>query len=232
MPTEDGVDPGSPMPHSLADDCQKWVRSHILKASIFVIVAIVSGIAITRPSTVKPVRATTASLADASLLPPDAIQVMPTTARAAAEGSSNESSAAVTSNTAASAPAHDEIAAVTEVTGPKMGPSRIKHTEDSSEALFAQFQAWAARQPKLAQTPQPVQSAPAVQNALASAEQGPEVKSAQTAQPEIRAIRRRRQAKMQRDQVQRPKTQVTKDAQAQEPVQNAPSFLQSLGLQK
>ena len=227
MPTEDGVDPGHPMAHSLADDCQKWVRSHFLKASIFVIVAIVSGIAITRPSTVKPVRATTASLADASLLPPDAIQVMPTTARAAAEGSSNESSAAVTSNTAASAPAHDEIAAVPEVTG----PSRIKHTEDSSEALFAQFQAWAATQPKLAQ-PQPVQSAPAVQNALASAEQGPEVKSAQTAQPEIRAIRRRRQAKMQRDQVQRPKTQVTKDAQAQEPVQNAPSFLQSLGLQK
>ncbi len=46
MPTEDGVDPDRPMPHSLADECQQWGKSHFFKATLFVIAAIVSGIAI------------------------------------------------------------------------------------------------------------------------------------------------------------------------------------------
>ncbi|HZV04050.1 MAG TPA: hypothetical protein VE999_03080 [Gemmataceae bacterium] len=225
MPTEDGVDPDHLMLHSLADECQQWGKSHFLKACIFVIAAIVSGIAITRPPAVKLVLNATGSVADISLLRSDANEVIPT-AQAADDGSSNAWSAAATSKPARSTLAQDEVDTVAEATG----PSPMEHTEDSSEALFGQFQAWAARQHTLAQQPsQPAQSAPAVADALASAEQRPKARSAQRAQPKII---HRRQARMQRDQNERPKTRPTLDAQPQEPVQNAPSFLQSLGLQK
>ena len=144
--------------------------------------------------------------------------------------------------TTTDAPARDEIAAAVEPAD--QGQAEI--SQPPNEALFKQFQAWAAEEDSRAQVVpvQPVQNAPVrvVQNAPvrvvqdAPAQVRPtkkhrRIRALQNARAEIRPQRNHR-ARVREEQNAREQVPPVPDARAQEqPVQNAqtPSLLQSLG---
>jgi hypothetical protein len=152
--------------------------------------------------------------------------------------------------TAKDAPTRDEIAAASE----SAGQSQTENSQPSSEALFRQFQAWAAEKDAQAQVGpvQSVQDAPAqvVQIAPAQvAENAPaqvaenaraplrpmqkhrHVRPVQSARAEIRPVQNPRK-KVRREQNVQVQVSPAQDARAQDQsVQNAqaPSFLQTFG---
>jgi hypothetical protein len=253
MPTKDGFNPDHPLPLFLADEPEQqgigkaWDRavisSRVLKASILVATATAIGIAIL--SVGNPVTLfadVTASLVDKSALQPGTDQSTPTIQSTA--------DAQAMPPTAKDAPTRDEIAAASE----SAGQSQTENSQPSSEALFRQFQAWAAEKDAQAQVGpvQSVQDAPAqvVQIAPAQvAENAPaqvaenaraplrpmqkhrHVRPVQSARAEIRPVQNPRK-KVRREQNVQVQVSPAQDARAQDQsVQNAqaPSFLQTFG---
>jgi hypothetical protein len=180
MPTKDAFNPQHPWSFLLADEPEQqgigkaWDRavipSRVLKASILVATATAVGITILwvgNPVTL------TASVVDKSALQPGTDQSTPTIQSTA--------DAQALPPTAKDAPSRDEIAAAFE-------PADQRQTEISgtaAEALFKQFQAWAADKDAQAQVGriQPVQDAPAqvAQDAPAPVVQDASAKAAENA---------------------------------------------------
>ncbi len=244
MPTKDGFNPDHPL--FLADEPEQqgigkaWDRvavisSRVLKASILVATATAIGIAILsmgNPGTL--VAYITASLVDKSALQPSTDQSTPTIQSSA--------DAQVLPPPAKDAPTRDEIAAASE----SASQSQTENSEPSSEALFRQFQAWAAEKDAQAQvgpvqhvqdaTAQVVQNAPAqvAENArapLRPMQKHRHVRPVHSARAEIRPVHNPRK-KVRREQNARVQVPPAQDAPAQDQsVQNAqaPSFLQTFG---
>jgi hypothetical protein len=243
MPTEDGFEPDHPLPLFLsrhADEDEPRGTSRILKAGILAIAVMASGVAITLSlgNPLKVFADATASLTDDSAIQHDANQSAPAI-QSAAEAQPIQAPA----DAQLSAPVRDEIAAVAE----PADQARTETNEVSSEALFRQFQAWAAKGAANgdagAQKPvEAAQAAPAQveENDPATAQPVQthrKARSAQNARAEIRHVQKPK-AKVQREQIARRQAPTAQDARAQEqPAQNAPaqsaqapSFLQALGL--
>jgi hypothetical protein len=232
MPTKDDFTPDNPLPVFVAERAEKteqpvigkaWdgavVSSRILKTSILVVTATAIGIAIL--SVGNPIALfanVTASLVDKSALQPGTDQSTPTiqsiagtqdlppTARETPPvdpGANPESAPPSDDKTAATdAPTRDEIAAASE----PAGQSQMENSEPPSEALFKQFQAWAAEKDTRAKVGpvQPVQTAPAqvVQDArpeVRPMKKHRHVRAVQNARAEIRSERHPR-AKVRREQ--------------------------------
>jgi hypothetical protein len=240
MPTKDGFDPDHALPLFLsrhADEDEPRGTSRILKAGILAIAVMVSGVAITLSlgNPLKVFADATASLTDDSAIQRDTNQSTP-----AVQSAADAQPIQAPADAQPPAPVRDEIAAVPE----PADQARTENNEVSSEALFRQFQAWAAANGD-AGTQKPVeavQAAPAqVEENDAATEQPVQThrkaRSAQNARAEIRHVQKPK-AKVQREQIARRQVPMAQDARAQEqpaqnaPVQNAqaPSFLQSLGL--
>jgi hypothetical protein len=142
--------------------------------------------------------------------------------------------------TTTGAPARDEIAAVAEPADQSQAEQNQAETgQPLTEALFKQFQAWAAEEETRARAEpaQPVQAAPVrvVQDApsqVRPVKKQRRVRSVQNARAEIRPQRNHR-ARVREEQDTRGPVPPVADARAQDPsVQNTqtPSLLQSLGL--
>ena len=244
MPTKDSFYPDH-SPLFLADEPEQqcigkaWDRAvivpRVLKASILVATATAIGIAIL--SVGNPVTLfadVTASVVDKSALQPGTDQSTPTIQSTA--------DAQALPPTAKAAPTRDEIAAASE----SAGQSQTENSEPSSEALFRQFQAWAAEKDAQAQIGpvQSVQDAPAqvaenapaqvVENARAALrlmQKHRHVRPVQSARAELRPVQNPRK-KVRREQNARVQVPPAQDARAQDQsVQNAqsPSFLQTFG---
>jgi hypothetical protein len=142
--------------------------------------------------------------------------------------------------TAREAPTGDEIAAASN----SASQSQTENPQPPAEALFKQFQAWAAEEDAQARPVQPVQDAqPQVQDDQAQvvnarAEVRPvknaraHVRSEHNARAKVRSLKNAR-AQMRREQNARVQVRPVQNTQAQvQPVQNAqpPGLLQSLGL--
>jgi hypothetical protein len=244
MPTKDGFCPDHPLPFFLADEPEQqgigkaWDRavisSRVLKVSILVATATAIGIAIL--SVGNPVTLfadVTASLVDKSALQPGIDQSTPTIQTTA--------DAQALPLTAKDAPVRDEIAAASE----SAGQSQTENSEPSSEALFRQFQVWAAEKDAQAQVePVAVQDAPAqvaenapahvaenARAALRPMQKHRHVRPVHSARAEIRPVQNPRK-KVRREQNAPVQVPPAQDARAQDQsVQNAqsPSFLQSFG---
>lgn len=242
MPTKDGFNPDHPLPLFLADEPEQqgigkaWDRavisSRVLKASILVATATAIGIAIL--SVGNPVTLfadVTASLVDKSALQPATDQSTPTIQSTA--------DAQALPPTAKDAPTRDEIAAASE----SAGQSQTESSEPSSEALFRQFQAWAAEKDAQAQVgpvesvqdapAQVVQNAPAqvAENARAALQKHRPVRPVHSARAEIRPVQNPRK-KVRREQNAPVQVPPAQDARAQDQsMQNAqaPSLLQTFG---
>ena len=244
MPTKDSFYPDH-SPLFLADEPEQegigkaWDRavipSRVLKASILVATATAIGIAIL--SVGNPVTLfadVTASLVDKSALQPGTDQSTP-----AIQSIADAQALPLTTK---DAPTRDEIAAASE----SDGQSQTENSEPSSEALFRQFQAWAAEKDAQAQIGpvQSVQDAPAqvaenapaqvVENARAALrlmQKHRYVRPVQSARAELRPVQNPRK-KVRREQNARVQVPPAQDARAQDQsVQNAqsPSFLQTFG---
>ena len=239
MATKDGFPPDDRFPAFLSEHAEEtrqpdigkaWdialISSRILKTSIFAVTAAAIGIAILSiGDPVALVANVTASWVDKPALQPD---TDPSTSTIQSIASTQDLPPTTTD-----APTRDEIAAAVEPAD--QGQAEIG--QPLTEALFKQFQAWAAEQETRAQVEpaQPVQAAPAkvVQDAPARvrpAKKHRQVRSVQNARAEIRPQRNHRAKVRQEQDAQIPPVA---DPRAQDPsVQNAqtPSFLQSLGL--
>ncbi len=245
MPTRDGFNPDHPEPLCTADQPEQqsigkaWDRAvvvpQVLKASILAAAATAIGIAIL--SAENPVRLfadVTAPVAGKSALQPGTDQSAPTIQSTA--------DARALPPTAKDAPTRDESALASE----PAGQSQMENSEPSSEALFTQFQAWAAEKDAHAQVEavQPVQDAPeqVVQNApvevakeagapLRSMQKHWHLRPVQSARAEIRPVQNPRK-KVGREQNARAEVPPAQGARAPgQSVQNAqaPSLLQTLG---
>jgi len=248
MATKDGFPPDDHFPLFLSEHAGEpeqpgigiaWdkavISSRILKTSILVVTATAIGIAILSVGNPVALLANvTASLVDKSALQPGTDQSTPTIQSIAGTQDSPP--------TAKDAPTRDEIAAASE----PAGQSQTENSEPPSEALFRQFQAWAAEKDAQAQvgpvqhvqdaTAQVVQNAPAqvAENArapLRPMQKHRHVRPVHSARAEIRPVHNPRK-KVRREQNARVQVPPAQDARAQDQsVQNAqaPSFLQTFG---
>src|SRR5882672_3468662 len=166
MLTEDDFTSDHSLPLFLsghADEHEERGSLLLLNASIFVLVASLVGMAIilSLGNPAKVFADIKASLTDISALQPGTVQSTPTIpVQSAAEAQAVQSTADAQAlpPTAKDAPTRDEIAAAPE----PAGQSQTENSEPASEALFRQFQAWAAEEGTRAQKPvQPAQDAPA-----------------------------------------------------------------------
>jgi hypothetical protein len=254
MLTKDGLDPKDPLPLFLSNhvdqqeqretfECELPGTSRMLKASILVIAVTASGIAIALSlgTPAKVFADATALLPDTSAPQLSTNQATPSIQSAADAQASQPTAVAIDSTadaqasapTASEPPTRDEIVAVPQLTS----PTQTENSKPQTEALIAEYQAWAAKQNRQAQNAvQPVQEAPVqvVDDAPAPARPAPKhrrVRSLENAQTEIRRVQKPK-ARIQREQNARGQAPPAQDARAQEqPVQNAqaPSFLQSFG---
>jgi len=254
MPTEDDFTSDHSLPLFLsghADEHEERGSLLLLNASIFVLVASLVGMAIilSLGNPAKVFADIKASLTDISALQPGTVQSTPTipsapTVQSAAEAQAVQSTADAQAlpPTAKDAPTRDEIAAASE----PAGQSQTENSEPPSEALFRQFQAWAAEKDAQAQvgpvqhvqdaTAQVVQNAPAqvAENArapLRPMQKHRHVRPVHSARAEIRPVHNPRK-KVRREQNARVQVPPAQDARAQDQsVQNAqaPSFLQTFG---
>jgi hypothetical protein len=228
MSKRDNFDPARPLPPFLADEPgQQWVgtfwdraMSRVLKASILVATATAIGIAIQlvgNPETLFAYLA--ASVAEKSALEPGTDRSAPTIQSADAQALL----------AARDAPTRDEIAAAPEPAG--HGQKEI--SEPSSEALFKQFEAWAAGNDAQAQ----VGSVPSVEDAPAQAAENARARPMQkhrhvrpvdNARAEIPPVHRK---KVRPEQNARVPVAPTQDSTQDHSVQNAqaPSFLPTFG---
>ena len=199
MPTQDGFHPNHPLPVFLADQPEQqgigiardgaFAPWRALKASILIAIATAIGIAVLwGGNPVNLFANVTASLVDNLGLQPPADQSTPKT----------QSTAEALPPTARDTPARNEIAA-----SDPAGQDQTEKSEPSSEALFRQFQAWAAeKEPQADVRPvQPVQDTPAqavpdaparvVQDARAQTENTP-AQAAENARINLRIMQERR----------------------------------------
>ncbi|WP_157450289.1 hypothetical protein [Bradyrhizobium sp. ARR65] len=236
MPTKDGFDPNHTLPLFLCDHTDEHEQrgtSRYFKASIFAVAATATAVAITlllgNPARV--FADVMASLTDSSLSQPGTNQATPTIQNSAdAQVVHSKDDAQVSAPAASEVPTHDEIAAAPQ----PPGQNQTGSDQSSSEALFSQFQAWAAKQDTQEQKPaQPLESprAPPAQvvenNRLPEQPTQKHRKSAQNA----RHVQKHR-ASVHREQNARVEARPAQDAGAQEPpAQNAqaPSVFQGLG---
>jgi hypothetical protein len=229
MSTRDDFDPAHPLPLFLADEPEQrgigtfWDRvlSRVLKASIVVATATAIGIAIL--SVGNPVALfayLTASLVDKSALEPGTDLSTPAI---------QSTADAQALPTARDVPTRNEIAAAPE----PAGQSQKEISEPSSEALFKQFEAWAADKDAQAQVG-PVQSvedapAQAAENARARPMQKHRhVRPVYSARAEIPPVHRK---KVRPEQNARVPVAPAQDSTQDHSVQNAqaPSFLPTFG---
>lgn len=230
--------------------------SRILTMSILVVTAAAIGIAILwMGNPVTLFAEVTASLVDKSpadkpALQPDTDQstpiIQPTAIQPTAAQSTAEAQALP--STVKDAPTRDEIAAAPVPAAPASvasvpaapepaGQSQTENSEQSSEALFKQFQTWAAEKEAHAQAEpvQPAQDAPVqvaqnVQAPVRPMQKHRKVRPEQNARAEIRHVQKPR-ARVRREQNAQVQVQPVQDARAQaQPAQpaQAPSFLQDL----
>jgi hypothetical protein len=236
MPTREGFNPDNPLHLFLADErMQKgigraWdvpiISSRVLKASIVVAMVTAIGVAfLWYGDSVQFFADVTASMVDRSASRPDTDQLTPTIQPTA--------DAHALPPTAKDASPRDELAAAPE----SAGQSQTENNEPSSEALFRQFQAWAAEKDAQAQAG-PVQSVrdgpiQVAENARAPLRPMPKrehLRPFHSARAEIRPAQNPRR-KVRREQNARVKDAPAQEAQAQDQsAQNAqvPSFLPTL----
>ena len=150
MPTKDGFDTNLPLPLSLANEPEQQgigdepEQQRLLKATILVAIAAAISIAISSVGNpVMPFADVAASVVEKSPLP-GADQSAPTAQLTPV--------AEVLPPTAKDTPGRDEIAAAVE----PAGQNQTENSELPPEALFREFQAWAAEKDAQAQV-QPVQ---------------------------------------------------------------------------
>jgi hypothetical protein len=229
MVAKDGFDSGDPLPLFLsADEPEQGIGNDKavislrgFTASLLVAAAIATGIAILSDQ-VTLFAGVTASLVDKSAPQPATDQPTPTIQSAVIQSTD---AAEALPPTAKDAPTREISATET------AGQTQTENSEASSEALFREFQAWAAEQEARALA-KPVQDAPApvVENAPAPVrpmQKHRRARSVHNARAEIRHVQEHR-ANVQRRRVQ---ARPVQDARAQtQSVQNAepPSFLESL----
>jgi cytoskeletal protein RodZ len=231
-----------------ADEHEERGTLLLLNASILLLVASLVAMAIILlwGNPVKVFADVTASLTNISALQPGTDQSTPTipsapTAQSTADAQAIQSTADAQAlpPTASGAPTRNEIAAASE----PADQSQTEISEPTSEALFKQFQAWAAERAQVGPA-QPVQDAPArvVQDAPAPVAKNAGapvqptqkhrgVRQVQDARAESRPVQNPR-PKVRREQNAQVQVSPVTDARAQgQAVQNAqaPSFLQSLG---
>jgi len=247
MATEDGFQPdrspiflsGHAEETEQPDIGKAWdiaiISSRILKTSIVAVTVTAIGIAILSiGNPVALVANVTDWWVDKPALQPDAEPSTPTVQSIA--------STQDLPPTTTDAPPRDEIAAAVEPADQsraEVGQNQAEVGQPVTEALFKQFQAWAAEEETRAQAgpAQPVQAAPvrAVQDAPAQVrpvKKQRRVRSLQNARAEIRSQRNHR-ARVREEQDPRGQVPPVADPRAQDQsMQNAqtPSFLQSLGL--
>ena len=247
MATEDGFQPdrspiflsGNAEETEQPDIGKAWdiaiISSRILKTSIVAVTVTAIGIAILSiGNPVALVANVTDWWVDKPALQPDAEPSTPTVQSIA--------STQDLPPTTTDAPPRDEIAAAVEPADQsraEVGQNQAEVGQPVTEALFKQFQAWAAEEETRAQAgpAQPVQAAPvrAVQDAPAQVrpvKKQRRVRSLQNARAEIRSQRNHR-ARVREEQDPRGQVPPVADPRAQDQsMQNAqaPSFLQSLGL--
>ena len=237
MPMRDGFNPDNPLDLFLADERMQQgigkacdgpvVSSRVIKASI--LVATVTAIGIAFLSGGDPVTFfadVTASMVDKSASRPDTDQSTPTIQSTA----DAQALPAIEKD----ASQRDEFAAVPE----SVGQSQMENNEPSSEALFRQFQAWAAEKDAEAQAgpAQSVQDAPTqvaenTRAPLRSMQKHQHTRPFHSVRAEIRPVQNPRR-KVRREQNAGVKDPAAQDAQAQDQsVQNAqvPSFLPTFG---
>lgn len=230
MSMEDGFNPDDPLPLFLSDragEPRERGLLLLLNAIILVITIILMGIAITlslgNPITVfEDIKA---SLTDNSALQPQPVQSTPTI----------QSTADAQALPSTARGARDETATASNTADQSQGDL----SEAPSDALFRQFQAWAAKQDARPQVEhvRPTQDARAqelqgAQAPVQSIQKHQRVRPVQNARAEIRPPQHP-QARVRRDQNPRVEGRPVQDVRAQDqPVQNAqtPSLLQSLGL--
>jgi hypothetical protein len=246
MATKDGFPPDDRYPVFLSERAEETVQpdigkawhvatisSRILKTSIVAVTVTAIGIAILSiGNPVALVANVTDWWVDKPALQPAAD---PSTSTIQSVASTQDSPPTTTES-----PARDEIAAAVEPADQRQAEqSQAEVNQPFTEALFKQFQAWAAEQETRAQVEpaQPVQAAPVkvVQDAPAQVrpmKKHRRVRSVQNARAEIRPQRNHR-AKVREEQDARGQVPPVADPRAQDQsVQNAqtPSLLQSLGL--
>ena len=247
MATEDGFQPdrspiflsGHAEETDQPDIGKAWdiaiISSRILKTSIVAVTVTAIGIAILSiGNPVALVANVTDWWVDKPALQPDAEPSTPTVQSIA--------STQDLPPTTTDAPPRDEIAAAVEPADQsraEVGQNQAEVGQPVTEALFKQFQAWAAEEETRAQAgpAQPVQAAPVPAVQEAPAQVGPTKKprrtrSVQNARAEVRPQRNHR-ARVREEQDPRGQVPPVAAPRAQDPsVQNAqtPSFLQSLGL--
>jgi hypothetical protein len=241
MATKDGFPPDDRFPVFLSEHAEKtrqpdigkaWdievISSRILKTSILAVTVTAIGIAILSiGNPVALVANVTDWWVDKSALQP---VTDPSTSTTQSIASTQDLPPTTTD-----APTRDEIAAAVE----PAGQSQTEIGQPLTEALFKQFEAWAAEQETRAQVEpaQPVQAAPVkvVQDAPARVrpvKKHRRVRSVENARAEIRTQRNHR-AKVREEQDARVQVPPVPDPRAQDQsLQNAqtPSLLQSLGL--
>jgi hypothetical protein len=240
MPTKDNFEPDHSLPVFFADEPEQqdigkpWDRSVIwspvLKGSVVVVTATAIGLAVLSIGNPVTIFAEVgASRVDKSALPPGTDLSMPKIQSTA--------EAEALPPTAKDTPISDEIAVVADSAGQNQptepaGQRQTGNREPSNEALFREFQAWAAEKDAQAQSGpvQSVQDAPAqvAENARAQKQLRP----VQSARAEIRPAQNPRK-RLRREQTARAQVAPGQDARAQDQSgQNAqtPSFLQIFGL--
>lgn len=258
MATKDSFPPDDRFPVFLSEDAEEigerdigkaWNRatiaSRILKASVFAAVATAIGIAILLTGNpVSLVADVTAAWTDKSA---SQAETDPSTATTPSIATAQDSQIAVTQDSppaTTDAPTRAETAAAPE----PAGQSRAEPDPPPSEAMFKQFQAWAAEEDARAQAEpaKPAQDIPPVQ-----AMQEAPARVAQEAPAQVQAAKKQRRARSVHNaraeirHQRQPRTRYREepsapvplapvpDARAQEQALQAPqppSFLQSLGL--
>jgi hypothetical protein len=220
--TEDGFNPDHPLPLFLSDHAREPEERGLLlllNAIILLMTVILIGIAIAL-SLGNPVAVfgdIKASLTDKSALQPQPVQ----------STSTIQSTADAQTLPSAARGGRDEVATAPDTADQSQGDPG----EAPSDALFRQFQAWAAKQDARPQVERvrPTQDA---QAPVPSIQTHQRVRPVQNARAEIRTLQHP-QARVRRDQNPRVEVRPVQDVRAQDqPVQNAqtPSLLQSLGL--
>ena len=253
MPTNDGFDPAHPLPRFLADQAdqadeqgignaldQVAPTSRVFKASILIAAATATGIAVLAAGDPAALLAwgSATLVGNSSQSTPTIQSVVDAPALIPSTTDAQVLDAQVLPPTTKDAPARDEIAA-----SEPAGKDQTENSELATEALFRQFQAWAAEREAKAREPvQPVQDAPAQlvqQNDPAPAAENVrvpnrlvqkrrQVRSVHNARAEIRTQHLRKQVRRaERARAERPPAQAERpppqDARAQDTsVQNAP----------
>ena len=235
MAMKDGFDPDTPLPLFLsADETDQGIGNDEaiislrgLVASILVAAAIATGTALLS-NRVTLFADVTASPVDKSAPQPDTNQSTPIIQSAVIQSTADAEALAPTAKDAPSR----EISATEPVSQTRTENGEASLGEASYEALFREFQAWAAEQDARALA-KPAQDAPSpvVENALAPLQPQQKQRRARSVHNTRAEIRRAQERRAYvRQQNERVQARSVQDARAQaQPIQNEPpSFLDSL----